>query len=407
MGKKIINITNEMAEKVRVKLFGGSLWETEGFLVVKDRKVGEFCSNVTAKSMFQARLAICKVVKAQLNCGVKFTAAKRDGIPLTQDEIDEMNTHLKPEPAPKTKEIVRFTKIALVGKTVDYKALGEALSAKGKKLLVGDAANKEHLDALFRSMGGSFSDLTVCAYLAHKGEQPTVSEEKLGFKTVVVSILSSMSPELRAQFMKEVLENKASVLIGNAPTTPPVPEKKGEKKEVIKPQPSQAEVKEQVCSKLAELGCKMKSGQDVVAEINKFGSYAIQGLGMTEAEVNAIIQKGIADAKEEIVIPDESVEEQEKIEAPINEKEDIVDIVSSMMKGGDGSSADIMAHFLSRNTDEMCEAVGAAQDILGLFSEVNSASLIEGELVIKGVLLRDEKTHKVAINSELQGRILE
>lgn len=417
--KEIINISNEVAASVGVKLSGGKSYEAEGSLAVKDRKIGEFVATVQAVSDKQARFAICAVIKKDLGVGVLFTKVMVNGVELSQERVTAMNTHhaAEKETEEKTK-MNKIKKIALVGETVNYTVLAEALKTEGKKLLVGDALNKNHLNALFMAKGGSFEGVMVQAYLAHQGETAAYSPEKLGFKPVVVSILSSMSNGLRAQLMKEALTNKASVLVGNAPEpTAPKPQPASTPAPKPEPQstPTTEEVKSRVSVKLVELGQELEKGADVVAEINKFGSYAIQSLSMSEAEVNALIQKGIADAEEArkvqekgIVIPDEEyVGEQDKIEAPVNEKENIVNIVSSMMEGSAGSSADIVTYFLSHNVDKEEDTVRVAKDILGLFSEVHSASLVEGELVIKGTILRDGNIHEVAVNSELQRRILE
>lgn len=301
--KKSIIISTEIAASVGVKLSGGQNYEAEGSLAVKDRKIGEFVATVQAVSDKQARFAICAVVKKDLGVGVLFTKVTVNGVELPQERVAAMNTHKATQIETTDNKI---SKIALIGETVDYTALAEALKAEGKKLLVGDALNKEHLNALFRVRCGSFKGVMVQAYLAHKGEKSVYSSEKLGFTPVTLSILSGMSNELRSQLMKEALTNRASALIGNALEPQPKPEKKEEKKkEVIKFQPSPAEIKKQVCSELIKLGYEMGNGQDVVAEINKFGSYAIQKLKMTEAEVNALIQKGVANAKAQVAVNSE------------------------------------------------------------------------------------------------------
>lgn len=303
----IVEITAEMAAQVDIILRGGPRFEASCSLVSKGRKIGSKTAAVNACNEKQARLAIKRVMEARAGdgIGVKIISCTVNGQNATSEEVKAMNIHHNQQTQAEKKETKmesktnEVKKIALIGETVNYIALAEALKAKGKKLLVGDAMNQNHLNALFRVKGGSFEGVMVQAYLAHRGETAAYSSEKLGFTPVTLSILSIMSGELRAQLMKEALTNKAFALIGNAPApTTPAPEKKEKRKEVIKPQLSPAEVKKQVCYKLTELGYKMRDGQDVVAEINKFGSYAVQGLGMSEAEVNALIQKGVSDARE-------------------------------------------------------------------------------------------------------------
>lgn len=314
-----LNITNEMAAQAGVKLNGGQKFIAQCTLVCKGRKIGEETCSVVAKSDKQARLAIKRVLETRAGngVGVVVKACTSNGTKATEEEVHAMNTHggsKKVETKEETIETVKeeipvkktenIKKVALVGETVDYTALGQALSGKGKKLLVGDATNKEHMNALFRAKNGTFTDLMVQGYLAHKGEQSVYSAKKLGFTPVCLSILTSMSDKLRAQFMKEALVNKASYVIGNAAPQPPKPETKKEEKPVTEATPATTpqevhinEVKAKVIAKLIELGRELEDGHNVVEEINKFGSFAHQSLGMSEEEINALIQKGVNLAK--------------------------------------------------------------------------------------------------------------
>lgn len=304
-----IEITAEMAAEVGVILRGGPRFEAACTLVSKGRKIGEEIAAVNACNEKQARLAIKRVMEAHAGegIGVKIMSCTVNGQEVTAEEVVAMNTHqqmAEKEEEVKVENKNEIKKIALVGETVDYTALAETLKSNGKKLLVGDALNKEHLNALFRVKGGSFENVMVQAYLAHKGEKSVYSSEKLGFTPVTLSILSSMSNELRAQFMKEALTNKAFTLIGNAPTPTPEP-KKAEKaepqstKEQSVPTPATEEVKSRVSAKLVELGQELEAGKDVVAEINKFGSFAHQTLKMSEGDINALIQQGADKVKAE------------------------------------------------------------------------------------------------------------
>jgi shikimate kinase len=112
-----------------------------------------------------------------------------------------------------------------------------------------------------------------------------------------------MSNELRAQFMKEALTNKAFALIGNAPAPTPEPApKKTEPQQTTtttkeQSAPTTEEVRDRVSAKLIELGQELEAGKDVVAEINKFGSFAHQTLKMSEGDINALIQQGVDKVK--------------------------------------------------------------------------------------------------------------
>lgn len=304
----IIEITAEMAASVGVILRGGPRFEADCTLVNKGRKIGSEIAAVCACNEKQARLAIKRVMENHVGAGigVKIVSCTVNGQEITAEEVVAMNTHQNQKQVVeevKTEETKmenrnEIKKVALIGETVDYAALANALKAEGKKLLVGDALNKEHLNALFKVKGGSFENVMVQAYLAHKGETAAYSPEKLGFTPVTLSILSSMSNELRAQFMKEALVNKAFVLIGNAPA----PEPKKTEPQPTKEQPTSTadnteEVKARVSAKLVELGQELEAGKDVVAEINKFGSFAHQTLKMSEGDINALIQQGVDKVK--------------------------------------------------------------------------------------------------------------
>lgn len=313
----IIEISAEMAETVGVILRGGPRFEANCTLVAKGRKVGSETVAVCACNEKQARLAIKRVMEANVGTGigVKITSCTVNGQEVTAEEVVAMNTHqqmadkvqAEKEEEVKMENKNEIKKVALVGETVDYTALAGALKAEGKKLLVGDALNKEHLNALFRVKGGSFKNVMVQAYLAHKGETAPYTSEKLGFTPVTLSILSSMSQELRAQLMKEALTNKAFALIGNAPAPEPTPEpKKTEPQPTTEEQSTPAaevnteEVKSRVSAKLIELGQELEAGknvENVVAEINKFGSFAHQTLKMSEEDINALIQQGVDKVK--------------------------------------------------------------------------------------------------------------
>ena len=319
MTKEIIEITNAMAAEVGVILRGGPRFVATCSLVSKGRKVGNETVAVCACNEKQARLAIKRVMEANVGegIGVKITSCTVNGQEATAEEVAAMNTHQHAEVTEEMEETKmenknenEIKKIALVGKTVDYAALAKALKVEGKKLLVGDALNKEHLNALFRVKGGSFENVMVQAYLAHKGEKSVYSSEKLGFTPVTLSILSSMNGELRAQLMKEALTNKAFALIGNAPapTPEPAPKKAEQQQTSTKEQPAPAqpvptaevnteEIKARVSAKLVELGQELEAGKDVVAEINKFGSFAHQTLKMSEGDINALIQQGVDNVK--------------------------------------------------------------------------------------------------------------
>lgn len=304
MKKEIIEITNAMAAEVGVILRGGPRFEADCTLVSKGRKIGSETVAVCACNEKQARLAIKRVMEARVGegIGVKIVSCTVNGQQIEAEEVMAMNTHQKDQAVTQKEEKKmnenEIKKVALVGETVDYAALAKALKEKGKKLLVGDALNKEHLNALFRVKGGSFEGVMVQAYLAHKGEKSVYSSEKLGFTPVTLSILSSMSGELRAQLMKEALTNKAFALIGNAPA----PEPKKTEPQPTKEQPTPTadnteEVKARVSAKLVELGQELEAGKDVVAEINKFGSFAHQTLKMSEGDINALIQQGVDKVK--------------------------------------------------------------------------------------------------------------
>ena len=309
----IIEISAEMAETVGIILRGGPRFEANCTLVAKGRKVGSETVAVCACNEKQARLAIKRVMEAQVGTGigVKITSCTVNGQEVTAEEVVAMNTHQQmadKAQAEKEEEVKmenknEIKKVALIGETVDYTALAEALKSNGKKLLVGDALNKEHLNALFRVKGGSFEGVMVQAYLAHRGEKAAYSSEKLGFTPVTLSILSSMSNELRAQFMKEALTNKAFALIGNAPAPTPEPKNTEATEPKHEPQPVPAaevnteEVKARVSAKLVELGQELEAGKNVIAEINKFGSFAHQTLKMSEGDINALIQQGVDNVK--------------------------------------------------------------------------------------------------------------
>jgi len=315
MKKNIIEITSAMAAEVGVILRGGPRFVANCTLVAKGRKVGNETVTVCACNEKQARLAIKRVMEDRVGegIGVKIMSCTVNGQQIEAEEVAAMNTHQHAEMQEmeeKKMENNEIKKVALIGETVNYAALAEALKADGKKLLVGDAMNKNHLNALFRVKGGSFKGVMVQAYLAHKGEKAVYSSEKLGFTPVTLSILSSMSQELRAQFMKEALTNKAFTLIGNAPapTPEPAPKKAEQQQTSTKEQPTPAqpahaaevnteEVKARVSAKLIELGQELEAGKDVVAEINKFGSFAHQTLKMSEGDINALIQQGVDNVK--------------------------------------------------------------------------------------------------------------
>lgn len=302
-----IEITAEMAAEVGVILRGGPRFVANCTLVSKGRKVGNETVAVCACNEKQARLAIKRVMETNVGAGigVKIMSCTVNGQQIEAKEVAAMNTHQHEDKVQKMEEkkmenkTNEIKKIALVGETVDYAALAKALKSNGKKLLVGDALNKEHLNALFKVKGGSFENVMVQAYLAHKGETAAYSPEKLGFTPVTLSILSSMSQELRAQLMKEALVNKASVLIGNAPAPTPEPKKTEPQptNEQSAPTPATEEVKSRVSAKLIELGQELEAGKDVVAEINKFGSFAHQTLKMSEGDINALIQQGVDNVK--------------------------------------------------------------------------------------------------------------
>lgn len=312
MKKNVIEITSAMAAEVGVILRGGPRFEAACTLVSKGRKIGSEIAAVCACNEKQARLAIKRVMEANVGegIGVKITSCTVNGREVTAEEVVAMNTHqqmadkaqAEKEEEVKVENKNEIKKVALVGETVDYAALAKVLKEKGKKLLVGDALNREHLNALFRVKGGSFEGVMVQAYLAHKGEKSVYSSEKLGFTPVTLSILSSMSGELRAQLMKEALTNKAFALIGNAPAPTPEPKKtepQPTSKEQLAPttEVNTEEVKARVSAKLVELGQELESGKDVVAEINKFGSFAHQTLKMSEGDINALIQQGVDKVK--------------------------------------------------------------------------------------------------------------
>lgn len=307
----IIEITAEMAASVGVILRGGPRFEADCTLVNKGRKIGSEIAAVCACNEKQARLAIKRVMENHVGAGigVKIVSCTVNGQEITAEEVVAMNTHQNQKQVVeevKTEETKmenrnEIKKVALIGETVDYAALANALKAEGKKLLVGDALNKEHLNALFKVKGGSFENVMVQAYLAHKGETAAYSPEKLGFTPVTLSILSSMSNELRAQFMKEALTNKAFALIGNALAPTPEP-KKAEPQQTTtttkeQSAPTTEEVRDRVSAKLIELGQELESGKNVVAEINKFGSFAHQTLKMSEGDINALIQQGVDKVK--------------------------------------------------------------------------------------------------------------
>lgn len=307
MKKEIIEITNAMAAEVGVILRGGPRFEADCTLVNKGRKIGSEIAAVCACNEKQARLAIKRVMENHVGAGigVKIVSCTVNGQEITAEEVVAMNTHQNQKQVVeevKTEETKmenrnEIKKVALIGETVDYAALANALKAEGKKLLVGDALNKEHLNALFRVKGGSFENVMVQAYLAHKGETAAYSPEKLGFTPVTLSILSSMSQELRAQLMKEALVNKAFVLIGNAPAPTPEPAPQPTKEQPTSTVDNTEEVKARVSAKLVELGQELEAGKDVVAEINKFGSFAHQTLKMSEGDINALIQQGVDKVK--------------------------------------------------------------------------------------------------------------
>jgi hypothetical protein len=303
----IIEITAEMAAEVGVILRGGPRFEADCTLVSKGRKVGNETVAVCACNEKQARLAIKRVMEAHVGVGigVKIMSCTVNGQQIEAEEVIAMNTHQKQSEQVAKKEEAKMEnkneikKIALVGETVDYTALAEALKSNGKKLLVGDALNMEHLNALFRVKGGSFEGVMVQAYLAHKGEKSVYSSEKLGFTPMTLSVLSSMSGELRAQLMKEALVNKAFALIGNAPAPTPEPQQTTTttKEQSAPTAPTTEEVRDKVSAKLVELGQELELGKDVVAEINKFGSFAHQTLKMSEGDINALIQQGVDKVK--------------------------------------------------------------------------------------------------------------